>query len=199
MMDDTRRYLEVTVADITISSLGFVVFLRELDGDNTLPIFIGAPEAQAIAITLNKVPTPRPLTHDLFRSVLNLLDGRVMRILITELRENTYYARMEIEKSDGDIVSIDSRPSDAIAMALRIEAPIFVSSEVMGESSISYRDAQAMNLQLDRDDESAPPVVRRAQSMKEKLQSQLQEALDEERYEEAAQIRDELRLLESDN
>ena len=108
----------------------YILLLQQVDGNETLPIWIGKPEADAIALALGKVVTPRPLTHDLVKNVFDGLKVRVTRVVITEIIENTYYAL--IHASDGRReVSIDARPSDAVAVALRVQAPIFIEDDVL--------------------------------------------------------------------
>ena len=108
----------------------YILLLQQVDGNETLPIWIGKPEADAIALALGKVVTPRPLTHDLVKNVFDGLKVRVTRVVITEIIENTYYAL--IQASDGRReVSIDARPSDAVAVALRVQAPIFIEDDVL--------------------------------------------------------------------
>lgn len=108
----------------------YILLLKELDGSNTLPIWIGKPEADSIAIALGKVSTPRPLTHDLVRNVMDALDVKVSRVVVTQILDNTYYSL--IYMSDGKReVPVDSRPSDAVAVALRTGAPIYVEEEVV--------------------------------------------------------------------
>ncbi len=108
----------------------YILLLQQVDGPQTLPIWIGKPEADAIALALGKVMTPRPLTHDLIKNVFEGLNMAVTRIVITEIIDNTYYAL--IQGTDGKReVAIDSRPSDAVAVALRVQAPIFVEENVL--------------------------------------------------------------------
>lgn len=107
-----------------------IVILRDEENSVFLPIWIGVFEANAIAIQMEDVEPPRPLTHDLLRSVLETLEAQVREILISELRDNTFYAQLHLVTPSGDKV-IDSRPSDAIALALRVEAPIFVLPDVL--------------------------------------------------------------------
>lgn len=109
----------------------YILLLREVDGHNTLPIWIGKPEADSIALALGKIVTPRPLTHDLIKNVIQGMKMKVTKIIITEIIDNTYYAGIYIDKGDGTEISIDSRPSDAIAVAIRINAPIFVDEHVI--------------------------------------------------------------------
>ncbi len=108
----------------------YILLLQQVDGNETLPIWIGKPEADAIALALGKVITPRPLTHDLVKNVFEGLQAKVTRIVITEIVDNTYYALIHANNGEREI-TIDSRPSDAVAVALRVQAPIFVKDTVL--------------------------------------------------------------------
>jgi hypothetical protein len=109
----------------------YILLLKEVDGNNTLPIWIGKPEADSIALALGKIVTPRPLTHDLIKNVIQGVKMKISKVVITEIVDNTYYAGIYIDKGDGTEVPIDSRPSDAIAVAIRTGAPIFVDEQVI--------------------------------------------------------------------
>lgn len=110
-----------------------IVILKD-SGDTVLPIWVGIYEANAIALEIEKVSTPRPMTHDLIKNVLTGLDTQVHKVVVTELREDTFYAVIWLERG-GHIISIDSRPSDALALALRVDCPIFVEEEVLKTSA----------------------------------------------------------------
>src|SRR5437868_13932120 len=112
-----------------------IVLLKTAEGNKFLPIWIGHPEAAAILMKLQSASTPRPMTHDLVTDMLDQLGAQVIRITVTELRENTFYAQITVQQ-DGSEVEIDSRPSDAIALAIRADAPIFAADEVIEESAI---------------------------------------------------------------
>jgi uncharacterized protein len=114
-----------------------IVLLKTTDGNKFLPIWIGHPEAAAILMKLQGASTPRPMTHDLFTDLLGQLDARVVRIAVTELRDNTFYAMITIS-IDGSEIEVDSRPSDAIALAVRSDAPIFAADSVIEESAIEF-------------------------------------------------------------
>jgi bifunctional DNase/RNase len=114
-----------------------IVLLKTADGNKFLPIWIGHPEAAAILMKLQNASTPRPMTHDLVTDILGQLDAKVVRITVTELRENTFYAQVTVQQ-DGQEIDIDSRPSDAIALAIRAEAPIFAADDVIEESGIEF-------------------------------------------------------------
>jgi uncharacterized protein len=110
-----------------------IVILKDTSGDAVLPIWVGIYEANAIALEIEKVTTPRPMTHDLIKNVLTGLETRVHKIVVSELRDDTFFAVIWLER-DGHIISIDSRPSDALALALRVDCPIFVADEVLKTS-----------------------------------------------------------------
>ncbi|MDX6514105.1 MAG: uncharacterized protein QOE36_3609 [Gaiellaceae bacterium] len=116
-----------------------IVLLKTADGNKFLPIWIGHPEAAAILMKLQNASTPRPMTHDLLTEILGQLSAEIVRITVTELRENTFYAQITVQQ-DGSEIEIDSRPSDAIALAIRSEAPIFASDRVIEESAIEFEE-----------------------------------------------------------
>jgi bifunctional DNase/RNase len=110
-----------------------IVILKEASGGGILPIWVGVYEANAIALEIEKVVTPRPMTHDLLKNVLTGLDACVQKVVVTDIKDDTFYALIWLERN-GTMVSIDSRPSDALALALRIDCPIFVEDEVLKSS-----------------------------------------------------------------
>jgi bifunctional DNase/RNase len=110
-----------------------IVLLKDVASDAVLPIWVGMYEANAIAFEIEKVSTPRPMTHDLIKNVLTGLDALVHKVVVTELKDDTFYAVIWLER-EGHVVSIDSRPSDALALALRVDCPIFVEDEVLKSS-----------------------------------------------------------------
>jgi len=129
--------IEVKVVNVAIdaNSKMPVIVLKEKTGEKTLPIWIGLFEAQAIALALENVKPPRPLTHDLAKSLIEKLKGKVDRVVISDLRNNTFYAQILIKKN-GESIKVDSRPSDAIALALRLNVPIFINEIVLDKVSI---------------------------------------------------------------
>lgn len=118
-----------------------VVILKDTEGNSVLPIWVGVYEANAIALEIEKVQTPRPMTHDLLRNVLFGLDTRVRKIVVTELKDDTFYAVISLEQN-GSKLTIDSRPSDALALALRTDAPIFVEEKVLQSSKVTNAVAE---------------------------------------------------------
>lgn len=132
--------IEVEVAMIRFDQEKIpIVVLREKEGRSKrfLPIWIGIFEAMAIIMELEKQPVERPMTHDLLKSIIDNLGASVISILVSELKNDTFYAEISLRLSDGKVVKVDSRPSDAMALALRANAPIYVSEEVMSKSGIS--------------------------------------------------------------
>jgi bifunctional DNase/RNase len=121
-----------------------IVLLKTAEGNKFLPIWIGHPEAAAILMKLQGAATPRPLTHDLMTDILRQLEARVLRITVTELRDNTFYAQITLAV-DGTEIEIDSRPSDAIALAVRAEAPIYAADSVLDESAIEFEHEDDIN------------------------------------------------------
>jgi len=131
---------EMTLYGVSFEPIGKqpIVLLKTADDDKFLPIWIGHPEAAAILIKLQGAAAPRPMTHDLLNEVISELQGEIVRVTVTELRENTFYARITIVQ-DGREVEIDSRPSDAIALAVRCDAQIFAADDVIEESAIEFQ------------------------------------------------------------
>ena len=127
-----------------------IVLLKTADGNKFLPIWIGHPEAAAILMKLQGAATPRPMTHDLVTDMLSQLDTHVVRICVTELRENTFYAQITVVQ-DGQEIEVDSRPSDAIALAIRTEAPIFAADDVIAESAIEFEGEEVDEAQLEEE------------------------------------------------
>jgi bifunctional DNase/RNase len=121
-----------------------IVILKDVGSETLLPIWVGVFEANAIALEIEKVATPRPMTHDLIRNVLNGLDAFVHRVVVTELRADTFYAVIWLER-DGKIISVDSRPSDALALALRADCPIYVDEEVIRTSKSSNAESERLS------------------------------------------------------
>lgn len=113
-----------------------IVILKDVEGDSILPIWVGVYEANAIALEIEKVQTPRPMTHDLIKNVLVGLSATVKKVVVTELRDDTFYAAVWLERN-GSNITIDARPSDALALALRTDAPIYVVDQVLKSSRIS--------------------------------------------------------------
>jgi uncharacterized protein len=127
-----------------------IVLLREREGERYLPIWIGAMEATAIAFALQGIVTARPMTHDLLKNVLEEVGVRVERIVITELREGTFYAIIQLQQN-GSRYEVSSRPSDAIALAVRVNVPIFANEDVLSEASILIKDDEEQEVEKFRE------------------------------------------------
>lgn len=123
----------------------YILLLKEIDGAGTLPIWIGKPEADSIALALGKVATPRPLTHDLVKNIVDGLNVKIVKIVVTEITDNTYYALIYLNDGKKETL-IDSRPSDAVAVALRASVPIFVEDNIMATRSADELDEWLKNL-----------------------------------------------------
>lgn len=183
--------IPVKIAGLSLSNMGFVVLLRGEHDPRTLPIFIGGAEAQSIAVFMDKVAIPRPLTHDLFKNVLDCVECRLKRVVISDLVEGTFYAIMVLEH-DGIEAEVDARPSDAVALAIRCSAPIYVMRKVMDQAGILLEDKTSGG-------EHKPHGVKheeRQVSPLQNLKAQLEEAISKEKYEDAARLRDEIRKVE---
>ena len=180
--------VEVVNSFLVNTGKEFVILLKSRIDERTLPISIGQLEAQSIAIALNKLPFPRPLTHDLFKNVLTEIDCTLTSAVITDLTDETFYAQV-IVQCNGSTKEIDSRPSDAIAMALRFNAPIFVDEKVMDAAGVVVSETD-QNSEPNEEDSTATEL-----SPLEALQKQLEKAIKEERYEDAASIRDEIKRM----
>lgn len=134
--------MELVGVRVELPSNTPIVLLRETEGDNRLlPIFIGGPEATAIALALDDVATPRPMTHDLMKNVLDELGADLERIVVTDLQEGTFYAELHL-RADGTEYRISSRPSDAIALAVRTETPIFAEQDVLDEVGYTVEEEE---------------------------------------------------------
>ena len=121
-----------------------IVILKDINGAAVLPIWVGIYEANAIALEIEKVTTPRPMTHDLIKNLLSGLETRVHRVVVNDLRDDTFYAVIWLER-DGEVISIDSRPSDALALALRVDCPIYVEDEVLKNSKVSNAASEKLS------------------------------------------------------
>lgn len=186
------NYAQVDIIGLSTSpSSGgaYALVLGEIDGNRRLPIIIGAFEAQAIALELEKIQPPRPMTHDLLRDTLEAVGAEVTDIVIDELREGTFFAKIRFVHN-GDEGQLDARPSDAVALAVRVEAPIFVAPSVLDEAGIPAEEEGVepeMAGTSEEEEEEVSPLSRL-----EKMERQLQKAISEEDYERAAKLRDEI-------
>lgn len=181
----------------------YALVLGEIDGNRRLPIIIGAFEAQAIALELEKIQPPRPMTHDLLRDTFEAVDIDVSEVVIDELREGTFFAKVRYQHN-GEEHQLDSRPSDAVALAVRVDAPIYVAPAVLDEagitadeedmSSLASAEATATGGSIEEgEEEEASPMTQL-----ERKEKELQKAVEEENYEKAAKLRDEIEELKQE-
>ena len=179
----------------------YAILLKEVNGNRRLPIIIGAFEAQAIALEIEGIKPPRPLTHDLLKQITDSLGATIVEILIDELRENTFYAKIILEVS-ALTNEIDARPSDAIALAVRAQAPIFVAESVMEIAAFVPSEEGEKEQEVEDRDPQEPQRDKKPKTKEAKLavlQNKLREAIDAEEYERAAKIRDDIQRLTSNN
>ncbi|CAM3573375.1 hypothetical protein GGP91_001414 [Salinibacter ruber] len=194
-MDFTR--VDIIGLSTSPSSGGaYALVLGEVEGNRRLPIIIGAFEAQAIALELEKIQPPRPMTHDLLRDTFEAVDVDVEEVVIDELREGTFFAKIRY-RHDGEEHRLDSRPSDAVALAVRVDAPIFVAPAVLDEAGIVAEDESDISSLAEQAEETSPSEEEEGTEL-EQMQKQLEEAVEEEDYERAAELRDEIQRLEQE-
>lgn len=216
-MENSQDNIQVDIFGLSltpsISGGGYAIILKEVAGNRRLPIIIGQYEAQSIALELEGIKPPRPLTHDLLKEVIETFGYSVNYIIINELRDSTFYAKIKFDSAS--IEEIDARPSDAIAIALKFSAPIYVNTEIMDEVGFvpdydeqvlpkqersEFEDSQT---ELSPEQIKSKPVETKNLSNKERkllqLRNELDEAITKEDYEKAAQIRDEIKKLEISN
>ena len=163
----------------------YAVILKELSGERRLPVLVGAYEAQAIAMAMEYMETPRPLTHDLIVNTVHGVGGKLSAVKITKLENGVFYSILDLQVEKLGNFQIDSRPSDALAVALRMHSPIMVAEEVMGEAIVWEEDLE----NIEEDIQKEPKV--------ELLERQLEKAIDKEEYEMAARIRDKINKIEN--
>lgn len=196
-MNNNKVQVEILGLSASPSAGGaYALLLKESFGNRRLPIIIGSFEAQSIALELEGIKPPRPLTHDLLKQTIDNLGGTVIEIIIDELKENTFYAKIILEVSSLTN-EIDSRPSDAIALAVRTEAPIYVSEQVMKSAAFlpSSEEDDFPDEIPGKESETKKPSETKAAS----LQDQLREAIEKEDYERAAKLRDEINRRKGSN
>jgi uncharacterized protein len=175
----------------------YALILKEVNGMRRLPIIIGAFEAQSIALEIEGIKPPRPLTHDLIKTIIDTLGVSLNDVFINELRDGTFYARLNVDSQE-----IDSRPSDAIALAVRYGVPIFVSGKVMDEASFVPEGDEGEKAGAsvpEPESAAAEPGVKPKLTKIEQLEHQLKEAIAKEDYEQAARIRDEIKRFQARN
>ncbi len=172
----------------------YALLLKEVYGARRLPIIIGAFEAQSIALEMEGIKPPRPLTHDLLKNLIDNLGATIIEVVIDELKENTFYAKITLEVSSMTN-QIDSRPSDAIALAVRSQSPLFVAEEIMKVASFVPSEETEDEFKTKDEASEGVPQKQTPETKSASLQDQLREALEKEDYERAAKLRDEIKRL----
>lgn len=181
-------FQQAIVEKVSLSNMGFVMVLKSQTSNETVPIFIGASEAHAISVILNKQNVPRPLSHDLFKNALDILGAKVHKVYITDMSEDTFFALLCLEY-DGKLVDIDARPSDAIGLALRFHCPIYVHRDVFKDVKEDQEKEEEMIRQATEEEEEGKGQL-------ETYRDALQKAIQDERYEDAAKLRDQILTLQ---
>jgi len=184
--------IEVKISDISLTNVGFAVFLRpkEQKDDRVVPIFIGPLETHSITTVLDGTTPPRPMTHDLMLYVLTVLESNIIKVVIEEIKDNTFYAKIHLQKNN-DVIIMDARPSDSIALALRANAPIFISQAILEEAGIAMKDEDLQGDSISSQDK----LAKLPKSQLEILKDTLTKAVSSEDYETAAKIRDQIKKL----
>lgn len=195
------RKIELQIAGLTntlTQSQSYAVLLNEVDGNRNLPIVIGAFEAQAIAVALENVTINRPLSHDLIKNIFGVFEIKLLEVLINNLQDGIFYAKLVCE-SEGNMVEIDSRTSDAIALAVRFKCPIYVYEFIMDAAGTINHSEEEITDEPEVENEEALKEEQYKSPLKDisilnlqELKEKLQETLDKENYELAARIRDEI-------
>lgn len=180
------------------SNNAYALILKEIDGTRRLPIVIGAFEAQAIALEMEGVMPPRPMTHDLMKNMIDQFGGTLSEVFINELKEGTFYAKLIFDSMG---IEIDARPSDAIALAVRCNVPVFVNTDVLDETGILPQGEEGDLVEEgDQDMQMMKPTKEaqepaRPKTKLEQLEHDLDKAVVSEDYEKAAEIRDEIKKI----
>jgi bifunctional DNase/RNase len=209
-MNDKIQVEVLGLSQSPTSNGSYALILKEVDGERRLPIVIGAPEAGAIAYEMEGVHTSRPMTHDLIKSIIETFDTKVTEIFIHEMKDSTFYASLHFYGIES---VVDARPSDAIAVALRFEAPMYIASSLLDLAGFSLEEYEGKD---DEDDDSDEPDIEDTEeeeidfflkdgaqkkrpstslSKKDRLEAELEQAIKDEDYEKAAQLRDEIEGL----
>lgn len=180
-------FVEAEIWNVAHTDQGYAVLVKPSGHDAVIPIFVGQTEAQSILIGMGDIPMPRPNTHDLFLNGLSLTGCTVEKVEITEIKDGIYYSTVYLNNMSGSI-TLDSRPSDSLAIAVRAECPIYISEEVIEDSAVSLEFITEKTEDLNSDYEK-----RRIN-----LEKELEKAVKLENYEEAAVIRDKLKKLDEE-
>jgi bifunctional DNase/RNase len=190
--------VEAEIWTVARTDKGNAVLVKPVGSDRAVPIFIGQLEAQSILFGLASVPVPRPMTHDLFISVLEKSNMSVERVEITDLKDRTFYSRLVIKQGLKRIV-VDSRPSDSLGIASRVQCPVYIAESIVDEAGVAVNLITDEDAQLEPmdtpEDQDTPPEETAPPTERTRLEAALEKAVEEENYEEAARIRDRMQEL----
>ena len=192
-----ENLLEVSISDVSITNVGFAIFLKPVKSSSTrvVPIFIGPLETYSISSALDGVKPPRPNTHDLVANMLQEMEAHVLRVVINDIIGSIFYARIVIQ-TEGGVVELDSRPSDSVAIALRTKCPIYIHEKIFEEASVVVEgdpEAQESSENIEQKENTEP------KSELEKLKEELQKAVENENFERAAMLRDKIKEIVKEN
>jgi uncharacterized protein len=185
--------VEAEIWTVARTDKGNAVLVKPVGSDRAVPIFIGQLEAQSILFGLASVPVPRPMTHDLFISVLEKSNITIDRVEITDLKDRTFYSRLVLKQGLKRIV-VDSRPSDSLGIASRVHCPVYIAESIVDEAGVAVNLISDDEMQLHGEGDGAAEAAG-VDTRRTTLEQELQKAVDEENYEEAARIRDRLKDL----
>ncbi|MDR0937873.1 MAG: DUF151 domain-containing protein [Mediterranea sp.] len=199
-MDKTVELEVLNIVNSRAQAGAFAMLLGEVGGDRKMPVIIGPAEAQAVAVFLKKIDPPRPLTHDLFATVINTLGAKLLRVLIYKAKEGVFYSYIYMER-DSEVIRIDSRTSDAVGLALRAHCPILVYDTILEQERVHLSEEESMFAidDDDDDDDEKDFIYGDAESETgarvKSLEKALEQAIEDEDYELAAEIRDQISTL----
>lgn len=208
-MENSKEIIQVDIFGLSLTSGltggGYALILKEIEGERRIPIIIGQYEAQAIAMEIEGVTPQRPLTHDLLKNLLDELGISVDCVIINEMKDSTFHAKI---KFISDIIEeIDSRPSDAIAIALKFKAPLFISKDLMNELSFVPKENDVISqINFENEDPKYMDEEQKSEmarldkdTLLKQLKDELDKAVNNEEYEKAAELRDEIKKIELSN
>ncbi|MBX7056693.1 MAG: bifunctional nuclease family protein [Leptospirales bacterium] len=198
-----ENLLEVTISDVSITNVGFAIFLKPLEAQSgkVVPIFIGPLETYSISSALDGVTPPRPNTHDLIVNMLQEMEARVLHIIINDIIGSIFYARIVIQTNEG-VVELDARPSDSVAVAIRVRCPMYMHEKVYREAAVVIGEESQSSPEAAEEGEApaaAPAAASESRSELEQLKADLQKAVDSENFERAAELRDRIKKLLHEN
>ncbi len=202
-IDIPDNTIEVTVSDVSITNVGFAIFLKPTKEQNpkVVPIFIGPLETYSISSALDGIRPPRPNTHDLFVELIHEMEATVSHVVINDMIGSVFYARI-IVQTEGGVIEMDARPSDTVAIAIRTKCPMFMHQKVYEEAGVVIKNAKDdEEYESDESYTSSPSEseTKVQGSELEKLKNALQKAVDSENFEQAALLRDQIRRLTQEN